>query len=59
MFSVEYNRIADLFFGSPGLTKETHEICQIVRIQNAFTKSRYENEKVKIAQRRNGGIIPD
>ena len=58
IFSVEYKHIADLFFGSRGLTKEAHEICQIVRIWNASTKSRYENEKANIAQRRNGGIIP-
>ena len=52
----DYRKVEKLLFdGSGRLSRETHEICRVVRVQNLVTMSRYENEKRAMSRKRNGG----
>ena len=52
----DYRKVEGLLFdGSGRLSEETHEICRVLRFQNLWTLSRYENEKKAISRKRNGG----
>ena len=58
--SSDYDKVENLLFdGSGRITKETHEICRVVRVQNLATLRRYEEEKKAICRKRNGGNFAD
>jgi hypothetical protein len=52
----DYEKVACKLFDFEGsLSKETHEICRIVRVQNLETFIMYANERDSIIRRRGGG----
>ena len=53
----DYRKVETLLFdGSGSVSEETHEICRVLRFQNVWTLSRYENEKKALTRKRNGGV---
>jgi hypothetical protein len=54
--TVDFRKVESLLFdGSGRLAGDTHEICRVLRVQNLWTMSRYENEKKAISRKRSGG----
>jgi hypothetical protein len=54
--TVDFRKVESLMFdGSGRLAGDTHEICRVLRVQNLWTMSRYENEKKAISRKRSGG----
>jgi hypothetical protein len=52
----DYEKVARLLFDCEGsLTKRTHEICRVVRVQNLETFIPYVNERESIIRKRGGG----
>jgi hypothetical protein len=52
----DFRKVESLLFdGSGRLAGDTHEICSVLRVQNFYTMSRYENEKKAISRKRSGG----
>ena len=55
--TTDYIKVEDLLFNG-GLSKDTYEICRVVRVQNIPILRRYENEKQMIGWMRKGGECP-
>jgi hypothetical protein len=56
--SSDYEKVARKLFGCEGsLTNKTHEICQVVRVQNLDVFIKYSNERDSIIRRRGAGFI--
>ncbi len=54
----DYEKVARKLFDCEGcLTKETHEICRVVRVQNLDVFIKYANERDSIIRRRGAGPI--
>jgi hypothetical protein len=52
----DYEKVARKLFDCEGsLTRETHEICRVVRVQNLDTFIKYANERDSIIRRRGAG----
>jgi hypothetical protein len=56
--SSDFEKVARKLFDSAGsVTKETHKICRVVRVQNLETFIKYANERDSIIRRRGAGSI--